>query len=58
VLSLETARRLLGPDCRLSDEELKLLLDQLGQVAQIALDEVALSPDPVRGRADAGEDDR
>jgi hypothetical protein len=45
MLTVEKARKLLGPDCPMGDEELKSLLDQLGQMAEIALDAVASCPD-------------
>jgi hypothetical protein len=38
TLSLEKTRELLGAECPMSDEELRLLLDQLRGIATIALD--------------------
>jgi hypothetical protein len=38
VLSLTDARRLLGDECPMTDEEVKTLLDQLHQIAQIAFE--------------------
>ena len=44
MLSIERCRKILGKDCTLTDEELKMLRDQLYLVAEVALD--AFQPDP------------
>jgi hypothetical protein len=46
MLTVEKARKLLGPDCPMDDRALKLLLDQLGQMAEIALGAMTSCPDP------------
>jgi len=44
VLSLEKTRKLLGPECPMNDKELTALLNQLSQIAAIALDAIACEP--------------
>ena len=48
MLTVEKARELLGPDCPMGDEELKVLLDQLCRIANIALDAEAARADAQR----------
>ncbi len=38
MLSLKECRRILGPDCRLTEEELRELRDQLHELAILAVD--------------------
>jgi hypothetical protein len=52
VLSLEKTRKLLGLACPMSDEELTALLDQLGRIADIALDAISCGPTDANGTRD------
>jgi hypothetical protein len=38
MLTLERSRLLLGPDCPMTDEEITAMVDQLHQIALVALD--------------------
>lgn len=40
MVSVTDARRLLGPDCAASDDEVKVMLVQLRRIAHVALDTV------------------
>lgn len=46
MLSLGRCRELVGKDCRLSDEELKLLAQQLYGLAHVALDSFGAAKNP------------
>ena len=46
MLSLGRCRELVGKDCRLSDEELKLLAQQLYGLAHVALDGLGATKNP------------
>lgn len=51
MVTLEKARCLLGADCPMTDEEITAMLDQLRQIASVALDAMengrGRSPDPM-----------
>jgi hypothetical protein len=58
VLTLKRCREILGPNCEISDEELRTLRDQLYVFAEVALHTfVASDPDDADAAAAAEEDE-